>query len=92
MSPLSLRPPLLPPLSHDNIPFILDTKVTKELHVPDHILVAIASGLEAILPPGDLRVDQNGVIVAVNSDTSTSSTTSMWYQVGLLEGIERSVL
>lgn len=92
MSTPALRPPLPAPLSHDGIAFALDTGAAGSGRLSDQILVAIASSLQAILPAGDLTVDQNGAVVSLESAASSTWSASLWYQSGLLAGIERSRL
>lgn len=92
MSIPALRPPLPPPLSHDGITFTLDTGLACASRVSHHTLVAIAAGLQAILPPGDLTVDHNGVVVPLSGAVGPTSAPSLWYQSGLLAGIERGCL
>jgi hypothetical protein len=90
-----LYPPLPPPLSHTGIVFIFDKSgVSSKQGEPDsdEILALIAVGLTDLLPEGDLAVNHNGELVPLGpngpSNTSSSSPT-LWYQAGLLAGIER---
>jgi hypothetical protein len=90
-----LHPPLPPPLSHTGIAFIFDTNPAcskgEELE-PDKVLALIAASLSTLLPEGDLVVNHNREVVSLraggSSDTS-SLAPSLWYQAGLLAGIER---
>lgn len=56
------------------------------------VIAAIASSLQAILPPeGDLSVDASGTIVSGRSSSDSTHSVSLWYHAGLLEGVERSI-
>jgi hypothetical protein len=83
MSSFSLRPPLPEGLSHSGIQFVLPS----EEKLSDAIVGAIAVALQELLPAGDFSVGPDGVIM---SAASTTCGSSLWFQVGLHEGIERS--
>jgi hypothetical protein len=78
---LSLTPPLLPPASHDGIPFIVAPP--RETLSPETV-AAIAFALNALLPPGDLRVTAQGEIGA------TAAAPTAWESIARLEAISRS--
>jgi hypothetical protein len=83
MSSCALRPPLPEGLSHAGIQFISPS----EGALSDTILGAIAVALQELLPAGDFSVGADG---AFRSSAPTSQGSSLWFQVGLHEGIERS--
>jgi hypothetical protein len=94
MKTIALRPPLPVSLSHDGIQFVLDESIasTATGGISGRVLAAIASSLQTILPPeGDLFVDANGSISGTLKSNQPTQTLSLWYQVGLLEGVERSM-
>jgi hypothetical protein len=80
---LSLKPPLSPPASHEEIPFIIGTPSEKLL--PETV-VAIGFALNALLPAGDLCVSPTGEILIQEAAAPT------WQTVARLEGISRSRL
>ena len=88
MSVPILRPPLPPPLSHDGILFTLDLG-SLNAALSEETLVAIASSLQTLLPPGDFTVDAAGALLF---RTTNTPAVSLWRQAGLLEGIDRSSL
>jgi hypothetical protein len=91
MGSYTLRPPLPASLSHEGIPFILDlSSATGEPSA--ETLAAIAASLTLMLPEGDLYVDANGQLHSRASAGASRSPVSLWYQAGLLSGIERSSL
>jgi len=93
MSTIALRPPLPSPLSHDGVTFVLDDTTLSAAGLANHVLVAIASALQAVLPAGDLTVDVNGVIIQGSTLTPPPyQALSLWYQAGLLDGVARSSL
>jgi hypothetical protein len=89
MSAPLLRPPLPPPLSHAGITFVFDAPNTAATLAPETV-AAIATALSAILPAGDLVLDPLGNLSAVGTHATSSAAASLWYQAGLLVGIERS--
>lgn len=82
MSSVSLRPPLPEGLSHAGIQFIRPS----EGKLSDSIVGAIAVALLELLPAGDFSVGANGTFSA----SSAQQGGSLWFHVGLHEGIERS--
>jgi hypothetical protein len=89
---LSPRPPLPSPLEHDQIKFIFDPSLASATPSGE-LIAAIALGLSMVLPPeGDLRVDASGAVHVVSNQNRTSQPPSLWYQAGLLVGIERNQL
>lgn len=92
MSSIALRPPLPSPLSHDGIPFILDLEGARTERLSDQLIVAIASCLQELLPEGDLTTDADGALVQLHTNAPYRHVPTLWHQVGLLEGIERSSL
>lgn len=92
----SLHPPLPPTLSHSGITFIFDTSLAASRPQgdlePDKLLALIAASLTTLLPEGDLVVNQNGELVSLIAGGSSDAirlAPSLWYQAGLLAGIER---
>jgi hypothetical protein len=83
MSSFSLRPPLPEGLSHSGIQFVLPS----EGKISDAIVGAIAVALQELLPAGDFSVGANGAFMRA---APTTQGGSLWFQVGLHEGIERS--
>jgi hypothetical protein len=92
MSSIALRPPLPSPLSHVDIPFVIDLGAVGAERLSDHLVVAIASCLQALLPEGDLSTDATGALVQHRTHTPYRDVPTLWHQAGLLEGIERSSL
>ena len=89
------RPPLPPPLSHEGIRFftdIVDADLkAKQTRMSDDIIAAIAASLQTLLPAGDLSVNNIGEVVHQPSRTDyPSRESSLWYQAGLIAGIERN--
>ena len=82
---VELRPPLPPPLSHDNIPFIPPLKRGTTASAAE--VTAIAAALSALLPPGDFVVRPDGK--ALFSPVPTPST---WTSTARLEGLQRELL
>jgi hypothetical protein len=91
MSIPSLRPPLPPPLSHEGIRFVFDRASASDSLTPETI-AAIATALNAVLPAGDLSVDAHGNLRVLGATGGADSRPSLWFQAGLLAGIERSSL
>lgn len=91
MNSPSLRPPLLPPLSHVGISFVFDRQAAPDSLAPETV-AAIATALNAFLPEGDLSVDAHGNVRVLSATGGASSRPSLWYQAGLLAGVERSSL
>lgn len=89
MSAPILRPPLPPPLTHEGIRFVLDQSVASE-PLPNEILIAIATSLQSLLPVGDLRSNERGELCAVQG--ASEPVPSLWYQSGLLIGVDRNPL
>lgn len=87
---LLLRPPLPPPLSHEDITFI-SPEAKEAATLRPETIAAIASALHALLPPGDCTTLSNGQLV-FSSGSSVSHNQSVWHIAGLLEAIERSAL
>jgi hypothetical protein len=84
------RPPLPDLLSHDGVRFILDRSIDAGTLTPE-LVAAIAAALHHTLPEGDLFVDANGEL-HTRSTAPGQHCMSLWYQAGLLAGIERSSL
>ena len=91
MGTFALRPPLPAPLSHEQVPFVLDLSNGMGVLSPQTV-AAIAAALTALLPAGDLLVDQHGHLLSPHAEAPTGAASSLWYQAGLLAGIERSSL
>jgi hypothetical protein len=91
MTACTLRPPLPAPLTHDGIRFVLD-RVSAQGTLSPQTLVAIAASLTLLLPDGDFHVDAQGQIQTRTAAGSHGQPVSLWYQAGLLAGIERSSL
>ncbi|MFN4895245.1 MAG: hypothetical protein ACK5GN_06085 [Pseudomonadota bacterium] len=92
MRTVTLLPPLPPPLSHSGIPFVLDVSHASTSQPSDETIVAIAASLQSLLPEGDLTVDSQGTIIQARSSLRATDIRTLWHQVGLIEGIERSSL
>jgi hypothetical protein len=90
MTKLTPRPPLPSPLSHEGITFVLDRSLAGELPSSE-VIAAIAVALHEMLPTGDIVVDADGV-VHIQGVPAQQHPVSLWYQAGLLAGIERSSL
>jgi hypothetical protein len=91
MGSYRLRPPLPEPLTHEGIPFVLD--VSNRGGEPSaETLAAIAASLTVMLPEGDLYVDAQGQLHSRTAAGAIRTSVSLWYQSGLLSGIERSSL
>jgi hypothetical protein len=92
MNKRPLRPPLPESLTHDGIEFIFDRSslTGNGGELDQDILALIAAGLQAILPEGDLIIDQGGQIARITNPDQPIQTASLWYQIGLIEGIDRS--
>lgn len=90
MTTPTLRPPLPAPLSHEGIAFVFDRTINSGT-LSAEIISAIAAALHETLPPGDIFVDANGA-VHIRGTAPHAHTVSLWYQAGLLAGIERSSL
>jgi hypothetical protein len=82
MDSFALRPPLPEGLSHSGIEFIPPS----EGKLPEAVVAAIAGALQELLPRGDFTVGANGAFSA----SPTQHGGSLWFHVGLHEGIERS--
>ena len=91
MNTPSLRPPLPPSLSHTGIRFLFDRQAHPHSLTPETI-AAIATALSAMLPAGDLLVDTDGIMRVMGTPRDADTRPSLWYQVGLVAGIERSSL
>jgi hypothetical protein len=91
MGPYNLRPPLPAPLSHEGIPFVLDLS-SAAAEPSAETLAAIAASLTLMLPEGDLYLDAHGQLHSQGSAATSSRPASLWFQAGLLSGIERSSL
>lgn len=91
MSIPSLRTPLPPPLSHEGIRFVFDRASASDSLTPETI-AAVATALNAVLPAGDLSVDARGNLRVLGATGGAEPRPSLWFQAGLLAGIERSSL
>lgn len=78
-----LRPPLPEGLTHRDIRFVSPCSGA----LSESVLVAIATALHELLPPGDFSVTAEGDTRA----SSEAARPSLWFNAGLLEGIERSM-
>jgi hypothetical protein len=83
MSSFVLRPPLPEGLSHSDIEFILPSEATLSAAA----VAAIAAALQELLPLGDFTVGADGAFGGPQNKQSDS----LWFQVGLYEGIERGI-
>jgi hypothetical protein len=83
MSSFVLRPPLPEGFSHSEIPFILPS----EDKLSNATVAVIAAALHELLPLGDFTVGADGSY----SGSPNKQNISLWFQVGLYEGIERSI-
>jgi hypothetical protein len=93
MNQRPLRPPLPETLTHDGITFIFDSSsLTSEGGEISHeVLALIAAGLQVALPEGDLTVNQSGQLTRINESAQPTQPGSLWYKLGLIEGIDRSL-
>jgi hypothetical protein len=94
MNSINLRPPLPPPLTHDNIRFVIHDSSASNKPIDAEIVAVIGAALQSVLPSGDLAVASDGSIIqAFNSQEeiqNSSRNASLWYQAGLIAGIDRS--
>lgn len=83
MSSFVLRPPLPDGLSHAEIDFIAPS----EDKLSGASVAAIAAALRELLPAGDFTVGADGGF----TQSQNTQNNSLWFQVGLFEGVERSI-
>jgi hypothetical protein len=84
----TLRPPLPPPLSHEEIFFVAAPPAAEvpALLSPD-VVAAIGAALTALLPPGDITVGSNGYASGI-----ARRVPSTWETKALHESIEQRLL
>lgn len=79
----ALRPPLPPPLSHDEIQFVFGQASPGP--IPPEILTTIAHAISSALPGGDFDVTDEGIFLFANPEN-----TPLWVAMGRSESIDRS--
>lgn len=80
---MTLRPPLPPPLTHDQISFVIATG--EGSGISDEVVTEIARAISASLPAGDFEVTPSGHLAYAQAESP-----SMWRSVGRIESVQRS--
>ena len=83
MTSIKLRPPLPPPLSHDEIPFV-SAAAKDPSTISNATIAAIAAAINELLPQGDLIASADGTL-----RISETQGHSAWLTAARFESVER---